>query len=224
MPEQQSKILLVDDHPLVREWLGALIAQNDDLTICGEADDMPSALRMIAATKPDLAIVDLALKASSGIELIKAIKAQYPDIGIIVLSMHEETTHAERVVRAGASGYVMKSESTKKVVAAIREVLRGKLYLSDRVTAVFAAKFLNKKMPDRDSPIGLLSDRELQVFGLLGQGYRTRDIAETLKLSPKTVHAYCARIKEKLNLANGSQLLLEAVRWNEGGAAAAPQA
>jgi DNA-binding NarL/FixJ family response regulator len=220
MRDSRYKILLVDDHPLVREWLGALIGKHDDLVICGEADDASGAMREIAATKPDLAIVDIALKGISGIELIKTAKAQYPELAVIVLSMHDEMTHAERALRAGANGYVMKSESSKSVVAAIREVLHGKVYLSQRVTAMFAARFLNKKAPEADSPIGLLSDRELEVFALLGQGFEIREIADRLQLSPKTVHAYCARIKEKLHLTNGSKLLLEAVRWREGGAAA----
>jgi DNA-binding NarL/FixJ family response regulator len=222
MREQQSKILLVDDHPLVREWLGVLISQQDGLCICGEAEDMASALAAITAMKPDLVIVDLSLKTGSGMDLIRTARAQYPDLAIIVLSMHEETTHAERAIRAGANGYVMKSETTKKVVTAIREVLAGKIYLSDRVTSMFAARFLNKKVPGPESPINLLSDRELEVFALLGQGYEAKEIAAKLDLSPKTVHAYCARIKDKLHLANGTQLLVEAVRWSEGGLA--PQA
>jgi DNA-binding NarL/FixJ family response regulator len=216
MRERQSKILIVDDHPLVREWLGALISEQPDLCVCGEADEMAGALRAIASAKPDLVIADLTLKGSSGIELIRAAREQYPDLAIIVLSMHEETTHAERVVRAGANGYVMKSETTKSIVTAIRDVLRGKIHLSDRVTTMFAAKFLNKKVPGPESPINLLSDRELEVFTLLGQGYEAREIAGRLELSPKTVHAYCARIKDKLNLATGTQLLMEAVRWNDG--------
>ena len=220
MPERQSRILLVDDHPLVREWLGALIGAQEDLCICGEADDVPGALAAIAATKPDLVIVDIALRDSSGLELIRTAKAQYPHLSFVALSMHDETTHAERVVRAGANGYVMKSESTKNVVAAIREVLRGKIYLSERVMGMFAAKFLHKKVPGPESPISLLSDRELEVFALLGQGLETKEIATRLELSPKTVHAYCARIREKLNLTNGSRLLVEAVRWSEGGAVA----
>src|SRR5687768_3133054 len=159
MRERQSKILLIDDHPLVREWLGALISQQGDLCICGEADDMSGGLRAISTTKPDLIIVDITLRGSSGIELIRTARAQDPDLAIIVLSMHEETTHAERVIRAGANGYVMKSETSKSIVTAIREVLSGKIHLSERVTTMFAAKFLNKKGPGSESPINLLSDR-----------------------------------------------------------------
>ena len=212
MPEQQSRIVLVDDHPLVREWLGALIAQQEDLCICGEADDAAGALAVVKATKPNLAIVDLSLKESSGIELIKTLRARFPDLFIIVLSMHDEATYAERAVRAGAQGYVMKTEATDYVVAAIREVLKGKTYLSERVMALFAARFLNQTPPAQESTLSLLSDRELEVFALFGQGYPAREIAERLELSPKTVHSYFSRIREKLQLENGTQLLREALR------------
>ena len=218
MPEgARAKILIVDDHPLVREWLSTLIAQQEDLTVCGEAEDTARALEVIASARPDLAVVDIGLKGSSGIELIKEIKARYPGVGILVLSMHEEASHAERAVRAGAQGYVMKTESTRCVIDAIRDVLGGKLYLSERVTKLFVSKFVHRKAPAFGASIELLSDRELQVFGLLGQGYDTRQIADRLELSAKTVHAYYGRIREKLNLRTSTQLLLEAVRWHEGG-------
>lgn len=215
MGEHQAKIFLVDDHPLVREWLCNLINQQEDMVVCGEAEDAARAQRAIAAAKPNVAIVDISLKGSSGMELIKTLKGHDPDIATIVLSMHDESVYAERAIRAGARGYIMKRETTKKVIAAIRQVLSGKLYVSGQVAAMFAEKFVDSKLPAGRPPIEQLSDRELEVFELLGQGYETRRVAETLNLSIKTVQAYCARIKEKLNLANGTELLREAVYWHE---------
>jgi DNA-binding NarL/FixJ family response regulator len=215
MPERRAKIFLVDDHPLVREWLSNLIEQQQDLTVCGEADDVPRAQRAIVAAKPDLAIVDISLKGGSGIELIKQMKAQDAQLPIVVFSMHDESVYAERAIRAGARGYIMKRESAKNVVGAIRQVLGGRLYVSSEVAALFAEKFVDGRQPANGSPIEQLSDRELEVFGLLGQGYDTRRVAETLHLSIKTVQAYCARIKEKMNLSSGTELLREAVYWHE---------
>jgi DNA-binding NarL/FixJ family response regulator len=209
------KIILVDDHPLVREWLTNLIHQQPDLMVCGEAETAPAALQIIATTKPDVAIVDISLKDSSGIELIKNIKASHPHVAVIVLSMHDEQLYAERALRAGARGYIMKRETTKKVIAAIRLVLAGKLYLSERLASLFAEKFVDGNAPTVSSPIEQLSDRELEVFQLLGEGYETRQIAESLRVSMKTIQVYCARIKEKLKLANATELLREAIRWNE---------
>jgi DNA-binding NarL/FixJ family response regulator len=219
MPDAQTRIFLVDDHPLVREWLRNLIEEQDDMIVCGEADDVPRAQRAIAAAKPDLVVVDISLKGGSGMELIKAMKAQDAEISMLVFSMHDEGVYAERAIRAGARGYVMKRESGKNVVGAIRHVLGGKLYVSSEVAAIFAEKFLDSKVPGGGSPIEQLSDRELEVFQLLGQGYDTRRVAEMLHLSIKTVQAYCARIKEKLNLASGTELLREAVYWHENRAA-----
>lgn len=220
MPERKSRIFLVDDHPLVREWLTNLIQEQSDLVVCGEAEDVATAEREIRETKPDVVIVDISLKGSSGLELIKEIKTVNPDMAVIVLSMHDEKLYAERVIRAGARGYIMKRETTKKIVAAIREVMSGKLHVSDQVAAIFAEKFVDRRMPTGGSPIETLSDRELEVFDLLGQGYETRRVAENLHLSIKTVQAYCARIKEKLNLANGTELLREAICWHENRATA----
>jgi DNA-binding NarL/FixJ family response regulator len=216
MVDGRSKIFVVDDHPLVREWLGALIAEESDLVVCGEADEPQSALAGIEATGPDLVIVDLALRQGSGMDLIKAVNNRDPAIRVIVFSMHAETTHAERAVRAGAHGYITKSQSSGNMIAAIREVLAGKMYLSDQVKKLFVTKFLYKKAPRFGSSIELLSDREMEVFGLLGKGCKACEIAADLNVSPKTVHAYFGRIREKLNLPNSTQLLLEAVRWSEG--------
>lgn len=205
----------MDDHPLVREWLTNLIHQQEDLVVCGEAETAADALDSIVKTKPDVAMVDISLKGGSGIELIKSLRKLLPALAVIVLSMHEESLYAERAIRAGARGYIMKRETAKKVVTAIRQVLEGKLYLSDQLTTQFAEKFFEGTNPADTPTIGRLSDRELEVFQLLGQGYETRQIAESLHVSMKTVQAFCARIKEKLKLASATELLREAIRWHE---------
>jgi len=211
---ERSKIFLVDDHPLVREWLTTLINQESNLVVCGEAEDAQRALHDIAAMQPNVAIVDLSLKGSSGLELIKTLKTKAPDVAVIVLSMHDEKLYAERVIRAGARGYVMKRETTKKIISAIQHVLQGKLWVSDQMTAAFAEKFVGGQQGASESLIEHLSDRELEVFNLLGRGLETRKVAETLNVSIKTVQAYCARIKQKLKLSTATELLREAIRWN----------
>jgi len=214
MSKPKARIFLVDDHAMVREWLANLIDQQPDMVVCGEAESPAQALEGIAAKKPDIAIVDIALKDGSGIELIKNVRAQRPSVAVIVLSMYDEELYAERAMRAGARGYVMKRETAKKVVVAVRRVLEGELYLSERLTALFAAKFVDGKATVAPT-IDQLSDRELEVFQLFGEGHETRQIAEKLHVSMKTVQAYCARIKEKLNLGSATELLREAVRWHE---------
>jgi DNA-binding NarL/FixJ family response regulator len=210
----KSKIFIVDDHPLVREWLTTLIDQTTDLVVCDGAEDAQSALKGIARSNPDLAIIDLSLGGDSGIDLIRMIREQFPKVAMVVLSMHDERVYAERSIRAGARGYIMKRESTKKVVDAIREVLQGNVYLSKELTELFAQKFISGAGGDA-SPISQLSDRELEVFRFIGQGYETREIAETLQVNIKTVQTYCTRIKDKLNLSSGAELLREAIRWND---------
>ena len=217
MFDKKSKILLVDDHPLVREWLASLINQQPDLSVCGEAESAQEALLYLANATPDLAIVDLSLKDSSGLDLIKAMKTSHPSVAVIVLSMHDERHYAERAIRAGARGYVMKRETTKKIVAVIHQVLARKLGVSEDVAAQFAERFVDSR-PRSRSAVEELSDRELEVFRLLGQGLDTRTVANRLQISIKTVQAYCARIKEKLNLANATELLREAIRWTESNA------
>jgi DNA-binding NarL/FixJ family response regulator len=209
------KVLLVDDHPLVREGLVNLISQQSDLQICGEAGNEPQALELIRTVQPHVAIVDISLESGSGIELIKSIKALLPAVTVLVLSMHDESLYAERALRAGARGYVMKREAAKKVIEAIRCVLAGQLYVSDKIAALMAEKFIGGRPAATASPIEQLSDRELEVFQLLGLGQNTRQIADHLHVGFKTVQAYCARIKEKLNLANATELLREAIRWHE---------
>jgi DNA-binding NarL/FixJ family response regulator len=212
---RKHSVFLVDDHPLVREWLTNLINQQPDLAVCGEAENGPEAMKAILAIKPDVAIIDISLKDSSGIELIKNIKQCRPGVAMLVLSMHEESHYAERALRAGARGYIMKRETTRKVITAIRQVLAGQLAVSESVASSMAAQFVSGKSLATQSPVEQLSDRELEVFELLGQGQGTRQIAERLHVSVKTVQAYCARIKEKLNLGSATELLREAVRWYE---------
>jgi DNA-binding NarL/FixJ family response regulator len=211
----KSKIFIVDDHPLVREWLTTLIDQTSDLVVCDGAEDTQGALKGIARSNPDLAIIDLSLGGDSGIDLIRMIREQFPKVPMVVLSMHDERVYAERSIRAGARGYIMKRESTKKVIDAIRQVLQGNVYLSKELTELFAQKFISGGNGGDASPISQLSDRELEVFRFIGQGYETREIAETLQVNIKTVQTYCTRIKDKLNLSSGAELLREAIRWND---------
>jgi DNA-binding NarL/FixJ family response regulator len=215
MEKNRKRIFLVDDHPLVREWLTNLINQQPDLVVCGETEAAPQALQAIARLKLDVAIIDISLKDSSGIDLIKNLKEANNSLRILVLSMHDEMHYAERALRAGASGYVMKRETTRKVVEAIRRILEGKLYISEKVSEIMAGRFVSGKKAQGNSAVELLSDRELEVFEMLGQGQGTRQIAEALRVSVKTVQAYCARMKEKLNLNSATELLREAIRWNE---------
>lgn len=215
MNVRTSRVFLVDDHPLVREWLTTLINQLPGLKVCGEAAAGDMALEGIRTTSPNVAIIDLSLPEGSGLSLIKSIKAEFPEIAIVVLSMHDERIYAERAFRAGARGYVMKGESTSSIAAALREVLAGKLHLSPRMQAVFAERYADGDLSSLQMPVKKLSDREIEVFRLLGQGYETRRVAESLNVSIKTVQAYCARIKDKLQLANASELLREAIRWND---------
>ena len=214
--KQKRKIFIVDDHPLVREWLSNLINQQPDLAVCGEAEDGPHALDGIGAKKPDVAIVDITLKGGSGIELIKDVTRLHPAVAVIVLTMHDESLYAERAFRAGAKGYVMKRDTTKNVVAAVRSVLDGKVFMSEKISAMMAARMVDGRKQGVTLTADLLSDRELEIFELIGQGWETRRIAETLHLSLKTVQAYCARIKDKLRLDNATELLREAIRWNDG--------
>jgi DNA-binding NarL/FixJ family response regulator len=219
MPDRPApkKIFLVDDHPLVREWLGALIGRHSDLKVCGEAESAPEAISKILATKPDVVIVDLTLSSGrSGLGLIKDIVTAEPGIGVLVLSMHEEPIYAERALRAGASGYVAKREATKNVIAAIYDVLAGRIFLGDKLALAMAKKVAHRSSAEPPpSPLDILSDRELQIFEMLGAGSQTRRIAEELNLSIKTVQAYYARIKEKFRVTTMHEVIREAVLWHE---------
>jgi DNA-binding NarL/FixJ family response regulator len=215
--KQRSRIFLVDDHPLVREWLTNLVNQQPDLQVCGEAETAADALRGIEATKPKLAIIDISLNAASGLELVKDLCIQHPSVAPLVLSMHEEELYAERAMRAGARGYVRKRETSKNILAAIRRVLEGGIYVSEKLSNEMALKFLKGQegVGAAQSRVERLSDRELEVFQLLGQGRSTSQIAEQLHISLKTVQAYCVRAKEKLGLTTAAELLREAILWEE---------
>jgi DNA-binding NarL/FixJ family response regulator len=211
----KRRIFIVDDHPLVREWLATLINQQSDLRVCGEAGSASDGIKLIPAAKPHVAVVDISMEGGSGIELIKDLKALCPEVGVIVLSMHDEGLYRERALRAGARGYVMKREATKTVLQAIRCVLEGKLYLSDKLARKLAGELVEGKTAETASPVELLSDRELEVFQLLGRGLGTRQIAEEMHVSFRTVQTFSARIKEKLNLTSATELLRVAMRWND---------
>lgn len=208
------KILLVDDHPLVREGVANLIRQQPDLEVCGEAASEPEALQLIGCAQPDVAVLDLSLENGSGLELIKNVKAMHPAVAMLALSMHDESLYAERALRAGARGYLMKREAARKVIQGIRAVLAGQLFVSEKIAASLAERFVEGRKRVT-SPVDQLSDRELEVFELLGHGQSTRQIADHLHVGFKTVQAYSARIKDKLDLANATELLRAALQWNE---------
>ena len=215
MTSKSLRVFIVDDHPLVRERLIAALQQQPDIQVCGQAEDARSALPAMNEAAPDVAIVDLSLKGSSGLDLIKDIAEQQPRVRVVVLSMHEEVFYAERALRAGARAYVMKRESTGHIVEAVRQVAEGRLYANPALLAKLTERMLGRSQSVNLDPVETLSDRELDVFRRLGAGRSTREIADELSVSIKTVQVYCARIKEKFGLASASELVREAVRWNE---------
>jgi DNA-binding NarL/FixJ family response regulator len=207
-------VLIVDDHPIVRQGLAQLINQESDLAVCGQAEDAHEAIQAIRQLDPDLVIVDISLKDTSGVELIKDLKVQYPDLPILTLSMHDEAVYGERALRAGAKGYIMKQEATEKVVTAIRRVLAGEVYVSDGMAAMMVSKLVGGGTGRAvGSSVDSLSDRELEVFRMIGEGFNTREMAERLHLSVKTIETYRAHIKEKLALQDASELLRTAIQW-----------
>jgi len=209
----RKRILIVDDHPMMRQGLAQLIASEPDLTVCCEADTARQAFDTISRDKPDLALVDISLPDKSGLELIKDLHALYPELFILVVSMHDESLYAERVLRAGGRGYVMKQEGVKKLMEAIRQVLAGQIYVSEKMSARILEIFSGGRRDSSGSPIGRLSDREFEVFQLIGQGKGTREIAGHLHLSVKTVEVHRAHIKEKLDIKGATDLVRFAVRW-----------
>jgi DNA-binding NarL/FixJ family response regulator len=213
--QETSRILIVDDHPMVRERLADVVRSEPDLEVCGEAEDTSSALEVAERTSPDLVIVDLSLRNSHGLDLIKDLRVRWPPIAILVVSMHEESLHAERVLRAGALGYITKQEATKNILIAIRTVLGGDIYLSSKVAREVAIKVAGSGPANPRQLLDRLSDRELRVFELIGRGQSTRQIAQALKLGVPTIETYRARIKDKLRLKNSRQLLQHAILWNQ---------
>jgi DNA-binding NarL/FixJ family response regulator len=217
-PAAKSRIFIVDDHTMFREGLRQLIDRELDLTVCGDAAGADEALRSIQELKPDLAIVDLSLSGSTGIELIKTLKNKYSDLPVLVVSMHEESLYAERALHAGANGYVMKQEPAKTVKVAIRKVLGGDIHLSEKMATSLLGKLMRGGQAEPPvSPIEKLSDRELEVFRMLGQGKMTRQIAEELDLTIATINSFRNRIKEKLGLKNSAELVLHAIQWTREG-------
>ena len=209
----KRKVLIVDDHPIVRERLGELINQEPDLSVCGEAEDGHGALEAVESTKPDIAIVDISLKDTYGIELIKDLKIRHPKLPVLVLSMHEESMYAERALRAGAKGYLNKQEATKKVIPALRQVLAGRVFVSEAMASNLLQKVTGGHAPAAEggSPLDALTDRELEIFQLLGQGKGAKDIAKLLHISVKTVEAHREHIKQKLNFKTSNELLRYAI-------------
>jgi DNA-binding NarL/FixJ family response regulator len=210
-----ARVYLVDDHPLVREWLANLIARQADLLVCGEAEGAAAALSGIACAHPDIVIVDISLEGRSGLDLIRELRRVHPDLPILVLSMHAEELYAARCLRAGARGYVMKREATKQVVLAIRGVLKGRVYVSQRMEGALAVELVTHPTAEQESNVPQLSDRELEVFVRLGEGLDSRRIADGLQISIKTVQTYVTRIREKLDVTTASEVMREAIRWNK---------
>lgn len=208
-----TQILIVDDHPIVREGLNSLLSKQPDFEICGEADDVPDALRLIAETKPDVVTIDISLSGGSGLELIRRITESDRSIKLVACSLYDETLYAERALNAGALGYVNKHEATRTIVEAIRQILDGKVYLSDRMSERLALRLIGKRGNIERPVVETLSDRELQVFQLIGSGLTTPEIAMKLHPGVKTVETHRRRIKDKLKLRNTAQLARDAVQW-----------
>jgi len=212
-PDDPAKILIVDDHPIVRHGLAQLINDVEGLSVCGSAASPTEAMESLTRTEPDLVIVDLSLGDESGLELVKKLHGESPDLPVLVLSMHDEAYYADRVLRAGAMGYIMKQEAAGQMISAIHQVLSGKVYLSESMAASMLTRFVGRKVVRGGTPVDHLTDRELQVLGLIGKGLGTRQIAEKLHLSIKTVENHREHIKAKLKLRSSSELVRYAVRW-----------
>ncbi len=215
---ERKKIFIVDDHPIMRRGLAELINLEKDLVVCGEAESAQTALEFIKLHEPDVALVDLSLKNESGLELIKDIKVRFPDLLMLVLSMHDEAFYAERVLRAGAKGYIMKGQATGLVLVAIRKILAGEVYLSEAISSKILRNITGGKTEKAGSSVDQLSDRELEVFRLIGAGFGTRQIAEKFSRSVKTVETYREHIKQKLDLKDSAQLTQTAIQWTQSNA------
>ena len=207
-------VFVVDDHPIVREGLAQMINREPDLQVCGEAEEMHVAIKMIHDLRPEILIVDISLNGPDGLDLLKSIRARDPSLPVLILSMHDESIYAERALRAGANGYIMKQEATEKVLIALRRILNREIYVSARVASKMLRQFVGAYVSHAThSPVDDLSDRELEVLRMMGDGYGTRQIAEALHLSVKTVESYQAHLKEKLSLKNSRELVQYAVQW-----------
>jgi DNA-binding NarL/FixJ family response regulator len=211
----KKRILVVDDHPMMRQGLAQLVGAETDLVVCGEAENAESALDCLKTLRPDLVLADISLPGKNGLELIKDFQALQPGLPVLVISMHDESLYAERVLRAGGRGYVMKQEGGKKLMLAIRQVLGGQIYVSEKMSALILEIFSGRRGGAESSPVENLTDREFEVFQLVGEGKGTRDIAEKLHLSVKTVDVHRTNIKKKLKLESATELIRFAVRWSE---------
>jgi DNA-binding NarL/FixJ family response regulator len=212
----KKTVLVVDDHPLMRQGLAMLINQQQDIQVCGEAEDAQAAIHAIAELHPDILILDISLNGPDGLDVLKNIRTFNPDLPVLILSMHDEAIYAERALRARANGYIMKQEATEKVLVAVRRILNGEVYLSERMSNKMLQQYIGGAPSMIQSRIASLSDRELEVFRMIGEGRGTREIAEELHLSIKTVETYQAHIKEKLALRSGRELIQHAIQWKIG--------
>src|SRR5215212_7984116 len=210
----KKKIFIVDDHPMMRDGLAQMIANEPDLSLCGEAENASEALEKIEKLRPDLALVDITLRSGSGLELIKDLQTRLPTVAVLVISMHDESLYAERVLRAGGRGYIMKQEGGKKLMEAIRQVLNGQTYISPKISAKIVDAFTGRRS-ESSSAVEALTDREFEVFQLIGGGLSTKEIADKLHVSPKTVEVHRVNMKQKLNVATAPELIRFAVRWVE---------
>jgi DNA-binding NarL/FixJ family response regulator len=211
---RKKMVFVVDDHPIVRQGLTLLINREADLAVCGEAEEMHAALSAIPLARPDILIVDISLNGPDGLELLKNIRITSPRLPVLILSMHDESIYAERALRAGANGYIMKQEATEKVLIALRRILSGEIYVSGRIANSMLEHYVHGTNHSPQSSVSELTDRELEVFRLIGEGHGTRQIADELHLSVKTVESYQAHIKEKLCLRSARELVQHAVQWN----------
>jgi DNA-binding NarL/FixJ family response regulator len=209
---KKKTVFVVDDHPLLRQGLALLINREQDLAVCGEAEEALAAMRAIAVKRPDILIADISLNGPDGLDLLKNLRTLYPDLPVLVLSMHDESIYAERALRARANGYIMKHEATEKVLVAVRRILGGEIYLSDRIANKLLNRYISGSATNMSSRLSVLSDRELEVFRLIGEGRSARQIAEKLHLSIKTIETYQAHIKDKLSLRSGRELVQHAIQ------------
>jgi DNA-binding NarL/FixJ family response regulator len=211
---KKKRVLVVDDHPIVRQGLALLINREPDLIVCGESEDARTAMQSIITANPDILVVDISLNGPDGLDLLKDVRTRYPNLPVLILSMHDESVYAERALRAGAQGYIMKQEASEKVLVALRRILSDEIYVSERISNRMLHRYIGSSTQRRPSSVAALTDRELEVFRLIGQGRSTRQIAEQLHISMKTVESYQAHIKEKLSLRSARELVQHAIQWS----------
>ena len=214
--QDAKKIYLVDDHPVVTKGIAMVLDEEPDLVVCGSSDDIDQVLRDINTMSPDLVIVDISLKEANGLDLVKALKTRYPNLKTMILSMHDESLYAERALKSGARGYLMKNEVSETIVDAVREVLGGGIYLSKKMSSRFLQRYVVSDKEDTRDPLDLLTNRELEVFRYIGQGYAPREIASNMGLKVKTIDTYRERIKQKLDFSSSSEMNRYAISWYAG--------